>query len=64
MPFIGGLEPEKKANAPLKVLKGSEDDKAMQKFAVPPERYISTPSDELLEEATGAEAPPLLHDTA
>jgi hypothetical protein len=55
-PFIGGFESEKKANAPPKVLKASEDDNAMQKFAVPPERYISTPSDDLLEEATGAPA--------
>ena len=55
-PFIGGFESEKKANAPPKVLKASEDDNAMQKFAVARERYISTPSDDLLEEATGAPA--------
>lgn len=51
MPFIGGLD-EKPAPEP-KVLRAKEDDKAMQTFTVPPERYISTPSDELFEEAKG-----------
>ncbi|KAK9839613.1 hypothetical protein WJX81_000929 [Elliptochloris bilobata] len=52
-PFIGGLE-EKPSPKP-KVLKAEDQkdqNKAVQTFMVPPERYIRTPSDELLEEAT------------
>ena len=53
-PFIGGLD-EKSGSKEKKVLKAEDkpDQQAMQSFTVPPERYIRTPSDELLEEAKG-----------
>ena len=53
-PFIGGLD--EKPGKEKKVLKAEDNpgQKAMQTFAIPPDRYIRTPTDELLEEAKGA----------